>query len=180
MTAEFKPLIALLLATVISFPSAAQQRGFAMGSSWSTRQCGLNASFSPDADAINEVSLCADLWDVLDGSSRTPGVIASYDKCYALRTWEHEDCGISLYLGPGFCAGWVMDKDKEWGWLAGMDILMGISASFRVPVEICFGLKAVLGLHADVNNPHNSTLTFYKNGWQRAYQPELRIRYRFR
>lgn len=180
MTAEFKILATLLSATVISFPSAAQQRGFALGSSWSTRECGLSASLSPGSDIVNELSLCADLWDVLDGDVGSPGVIASYDMCYTIRSWANPDCGISLYLGPGFCAGWVMDRDKEWGWMAGMDILLGICARFRVPIDLSFGFKVVLGLHANVNDSHNSTLTFYKNGWQRACQPELRLRYRFK
>lgn len=181
MTAEFKILFALLSATVILPLSSAaqQQRGFAFGGTWSSRQCGISASISPEAGLFNEISISADLWDVLDGSEGCPGLIASYDRIYSIQTWSHRDSDISLFIGPGYSAGWVLDRGKDWGWLAGMDVIVGIMASFRTPVDLCFGFKAILGLHADVNSTHNSTLTFYKNGYQRAYLPELRIRYRF-
>ena len=160
-----------------------QGRGGAVeaGGLFSTKGCGVALVFPrPDGTAA-ELRLLSDFAQVLRGHEYYPGAKLQY--LYRLRVQERtvsDELSVRLTAGPGLTVGAVRDHGKGDGLLAAL--CGNITADFqfsKVPVTVSAGLSADLGAHLVFKEWHESTMTLYRNGLRKVWQPEISIRYRF-
>ena len=120
-----------------------------------------------------------DLYQVLSGESRTPGVRFSYVKDFIFASSEHENFTLNWYAGPGFTAGYVMDRGSEgYGLMAGLCADIGAEFNFDIPVCISIGLTPSFAAHV-AREEGNTAMDMYTNGLLHIISPKLGIRYRF-
>lgn len=156
-------------------------RAVEAGGLFSTKGCGAVLVFPHPDGAAAELRLLSDFAQVLRGHEYYPGAKLQY--LYRLRVQEQtvsDELSVRLTAGPGLTVGAVRDQGKGDGLLAAL--CGGFSAEFlfrRVPVTISASLSADLGAHLVFKKWSDSTMTLYRNGLRKAWQPEISIRYRF-
>ncbi|MBO8445286.1 MAG: hypothetical protein IAC23_06295 [Bacteroidetes bacterium] len=172
----------LLLITLLLDPDAACGAGpgpKAAGAEFAFSGIGLNWQKHASGNTFHDMTLEADLYNVLSGKSRCPGIRFSYIKDFIFASSEHEDFVLNWYAGPGFTAGYVMDHAcEEYGLMTGLCANVGVEFNFEVPVCISIGLMPSLAAHF-VKEEGNLTLNIYTNGLMHILSPKLGIKYRF-
>lgn len=127
----------------------------------------------------SRVFICADLYNVLDGTYTSPGYRAGYYMSFPLITKElSDDCHFAFEAGPGMTAGLVRDAKKDRGVMAGLSGIAAIDLIFK-KITITCSAMAILGFHLDYENSETGTLELYLNGLKQSWMPEISIKYRF-
>ena len=139
----------------------------------------INWQQNASRSTFHNISLEMDLYRVLSGESRTPGVRFSYVKDFIFASSEHENFTLNWYAGPGFTAGYVMDRGSEgYGLMAGLCADIGAEFNFDIPVCISIGLTPSIAAHV-AREEGNTAMDMYTNGLLHIISPKLGIRYRF-
>ena len=176
-------IVELLLLVIPAAFLRAQDRTerFGAGGFFSGKGSGT-VFFFPHADgSAGELRLVADFEKVLKGHGYLPGTRVQYIHNLTMAVWEISgELTVRPVAGPGVTLGFVRDRGKGPGFLAAAVGSAGVEFDFRVnPVSVYLGLSADLGAHVVFRNRYENTMTLYRNGLQRAWQPELSVRYRF-
>ncbi len=150
-------------------------KDFALGSIHSPKGVGVCADLDHESGAFASFSLTADLIDILDGRSSTPGIKATYHHNAVLKDWA--DGKYELYMGPGLTAGRVRDMHNHFGLMAGLsgDAGLRVHCNHSILVSIEWQVDFAL----QFKNRFNPNMSLYSAGFQHSYYPHLRIQYRF-
>lgn len=150
-------------------------KDFALGSIHSPKGVGLCADLDHESGAFDSFSLTADLIDILDGKSSTPGVKATYHHNLVLKDWAEGK--YELYAGPGIALGRVRDMHNHFGMMAG---LSG-DAGLRVHCfhSIMVSLEWQVDFALQFKNRFNPDMSLYSAGFRHSYYPHLRLQYCF-
>lgn len=138
--------------------------------------------FIPMKDGgAGEIRFMADFESVLIDHEARPGTRVQLLRHFVLKEIKAaEDLSIHIIGGPGISAGLVRDHGKEAGYLMALSLGGGADLQFKsVPISVFAGLSADIGAHLVIRNRYDNTMTFYQNGWCRAWYPELSVKYRF-
>jgi len=151
------------------------RRDFALGSIHSPKGVGACSSFKHESGAFGTLDLTADLIDILDGTSSTPGIKAAYHYNLVLKSWAEGK--YELYAGPGLTAGWVRDTHNHVGLMGGLSGDAGLrvhclhSMLISVEWQVDFALQ--------FKNRYNPDMSLYAAGFRLPYIPYVRIQYCF-
>lgn len=168
----------LLLSLLLSVPAA--------GRSW------LGAFFSPKATGISSVSsvgtgedafVQADLLLDMNGVYRawndSPGLQLRVAADYVIvRGALATGTTLSWMAGPGLMFGYVSDSDNVFGFSGSVTAGTSLMFDFLRKVGIVLSFSADMGLHYSRSDGH-PVMRSYRNGYFRAYYPELRLLYQF-
>lgn len=151
----------------------------AAGAGFAFTGISINWQQNASRSTFHNISLEMDLYQVLSGESRTPGVRFSYVKDFIFASSEHENFTLNWYAGPGFTAGYVMDRGSSgYGVMAGICADIGVEFNFEMPVCISLGLMPSIAAHA-IKEDGYPALDIYTNGLIQMLSPKLGIKYRF-
>jgi len=151
------------------------QRGFALGSIHSPKGVGLCASFRQDPGTFGTLDLTADLIDILDGTSSTPGIKFAYHYNLVLKSWGGDK--YVFYAGPGLTAGRVRDTHNHLGLMAGLSGAAGLSVRCLHSMLVSVEWQADFALQ--FKNRYHPDMSLYTAGFRLPYLPYVRIQYCF-
>lgn len=175
-------LIELLLCLLPSglLQAQGQTSAFEAGGFFSGQGSGLTCLFRHADGSVGELRLVADFEGVIREHQR-PGARLTYNYFLYGKDWyQSPELTVRPTFGPGLSFGYVRDKGKAPGFLAAIGADIGLEMEFRVTsVSIYAGLSADLGAHILLRGRYGSTMTLYRNGLERIWQPEIAVRYRF-
>lgn len=155
-------------------------QGIEAGLLSSPRSAGVHVSFAQRGDSQSVLRVYADIYDILDGGQRNPGVKADYHIMFILKAFKvNEDATFSLMAGPGAALGYTRDKNSKQGLMAGISGMFSAGFSFKIPVTVSLGLSGIVGCMITRNSKLDQTLKLYRSGLTRCLAPELTISYRF-
>lgn len=128
----------------------------------------------------NAYSLVADLYGVLDGSEKMPGIKANFFHCTRLAGWTKESGVINLFAGPGAGFGYVRDYDSNgrYGLCTTLAGTFCARYAFDRGITVDMGVIMELGIFSCRKDGHVQT-SLYKNGIFRSYLPQIKIIYCF-
>ncbi len=151
------------------------------GGIFSFKGCGLSLVAPMKGGGMGEIRLLADFEHVLINHEARPGTRIQLLRHFGLKEMDlGDDLAIQLTGGPGLTAGLVRDRGKDAGYLIALSVGGGADFLFKtVPVSVFVGLSADIGAHVIIRNQYDNTMTFYQNGWRRAWYPEVSVKYRF-
>lgn len=175
-----------IIVLLVSFIAAgqtgmsAQGRLKAAGAEFAFTGIGLSIQkYTRSLSSFHDISIAADLQDVLTGQSRIPGVRLSYTMDYVLGTARTDTFTLRWFAGPGFTAGYVRDMRKGFGIMAGICGSAGAEFSFSVPVCISISFTPSLATHISYRS-EIPNLDLYRSGiLLQSISPKLGIRYEF-
>ena len=85
---------------------------------------------------------------------------------------------LSWMAGPGLMFGYVSDSDNVFGFSGSVTAGTSLMFDFLRKVGIVLSFSADMGLHYSRSDGH-PVMRSYRNGYFRAYYPELRLLYQF-
>ena len=131
---------------------------------------------------IHNVRIMADPYGLMTGrSDDIPGVKGEYILMHVVKTVRSPKGYLyRITAGPGIMGGYVRDKGKPFGPVAGICGSVGMDLLLKKQVTISFGITTELGVHLDYRNRYNSRITLYKNGLLGTVYPSVSVKHRFR
>ncbi|MBQ3883202.1 MAG: hypothetical protein II730_12000 [Bacteroidales bacterium] len=130
---------------------------------------------------IHNVRIMADPYGLMTGSDDIPGVKGVYILKHVVKTVRSQKGYLyRITAGPGIMGGYVRDKGKPFGPVAGICGNVGMDLLLKKQVTISFGITTELGVHMDYRNRYNSRITLYKNGLLGTVYPSVSVKHRFR
>lgn len=170
-------LLLLLLAQGQALASRRQGRApFAAGMTHSLKGVGFCADFVHDDASFSAVALTADLIDILDGTSSTPGLKLTYHYNLVCKTWENGK--YTFYAGPGVMTGYVRDLQNHFGLAGGISGDVGLRVRCRKNFLVAVEFQGDLALQ--FKNRYRPDMSVFTAGYRHSYYPHVRIEYRFR
>lgn len=146
-----------------------------VGTIHSIKGVGLCADIQHGEEAFSSMALTADLIDIVDGRSSTPGQKFTYH--YNVLLSSPDDGALLFYAGPGVTAGHVRNIDNNFGYMAGMSVDGGARLECMSSIVLSLELQVDFGLI--FKNRNIPDMSLYKAGFRHSYYPHLRIQYRF-
>ena len=169
-------LLLLLLAQGQTLASRRQGKSsFALGTTHSLKGVGFCADFDHDPTCFSSVAVTADLIDILDGKSSTPGIKLTYHYNLVCKSWA--DGKYSLYAGPGLMTGYVRDLNNHFGLAGGISGDAGLRVRCQKRFFVAVELQADLALQ--FKNRYRPDMSVFTAGYRHSYYPHVRIEYRF-
>lgn len=179
---RLRSIIVLLVSLVTAGQAeiSAQSIMKAAGAEFAFTGIGISLQkYTLSRSAFHDITIAADLQDVLTGQSRLPGVRISYTMDYVLATASTDTFTLRWFAGPGFTAGYVRDMKSGFGIMAGICGNAGAEFSFRVPVCISISFTPCLATHISYGSGIPN-LDLYRSGIiLQSISPKLGIRYEF-
>ena len=148
---------------------------WSLGTIHSVKGVGFCADVFRDADSFCSFTLTADLPDIINGQSSTPGLKATCHYNLILREWKEGK--YRLYAGPGLTAGHVRNLDIHLGAMGGVSADAGLRVSCLHSLSVSVELQADFALL--FKNRYNPDMGLYRAGFLHSYYPHVRIQYDF-
>ena len=169
-------LLVLLFAQDQAFAFRRQgSRTVAVGTTHSLKGVGVCADFDHDASCFRSVALTADLIDILDGKSSTPGLKLTYHYNLVFQSWAEGK--YALYAGPGLMTGYVRDLNNHFGLAGGISGDAGFRVRCRNRFLVALEFQADLALQ--FKNRYRPDMSVFSAGYRHSYYPHVRIEYHF-
>ena len=169
----------LLLLLLVQGQSFASDRGgkgsFAAGTTHSLKGVGFCADIDHVDNSFSSLALTADLIDILDGTSSTPGLKLTYHYNFVCKRWA--DGKYELYAGPGVMTGYVRDLQNHFGLAGGISADTGLRVRCRKHILVAVELQADLALQ--FKNRYRPDMSVFRAGYRHSYYPHVRIEYHF-
>lgn len=140
----------------------------------------------------NILTLRTDLYGILTGRTRTPGVFFCYTHDYYFFSYEWDDWALLLHAGAGGMLGYAHDFEKGFfssfdreltqpmGGVAAVTGSAGLRADFSRRLTLDVSLTAAPGIHLRTDPITGALiLSFYKAGVFQTYYPQVNLLYRF-
>ncbi len=136
---------------------------------------GFNYSYSIGNNRnTNNISLFLDTQGLFLGKRKSVGFFARYSYCFPL----YEQGRMTLYSGPGACAGYVADVDSEHGAILGLCDIMGVRYRYHRNISLGLQINPTLGFKMDIEEGE-AHLRGYMAGLWRSILPNIFIAYHF-
>ena len=148
---------------------------FALGTTHSLKGVGFCADFDHEGATFSSLALTADLIDILDGKSSTPGLKLTYHYNLIYGSWA--DGKYTLYAGPGVMTGYVRDLHNHFGLAGGISGDAGLRVRCRKNLLVSVEFQADLALQ--FKNRYRPDMSVFTAGYRHSYYPHLRIEYHF-
>ena len=168
----------LVLSLFCSVPAAGRSW---LGAFFSPKATGLSSlsSIGAGEDAFIQADLLLDMNGVYRAWNESPGLqLRAAAEYVIIRGSFATGTAIRWMAGPGLMFGYVSDVDNVFGFTGCVTAETSLMFDFRRKVGIVFSFAADLGLHYRETEVH-PILKSYRNGYFRAYYPEIRLLYNF-
>ena len=130
---------------------------------------------------LKSLSVYADMEEVYAGRALYPGLRISYLHPLALAEKTARDGNVfTFYAGPGLTGGYVRDKGEWYGFMAGISVGAGVSASLQKRFVLSLEFESVAALLLSKNTLLDTWgMRMFRNGYRQTFYPQLKIEYRF-